>query len=304
MANSDSPSDMDPSGLTYFDYELNIPSQNILPISLRFHALADLLLDNNSLTSIVHEICSLWNISVLQAPAEDNGGRLELFVATSEHVQHPDFVDFVSATNASRLFVLHSNQFVFPHELPLRTWRFSVGYEVTGTSYFKFKLYKIDDGAISESEIAYIFSQDLMQTHNFGFFEGIMRLEGKIRLLVGTPDQLSNPLVIDGIRNYHKKLRTYTYNGQYRESNSGISDEEAAQILGSPTWWSEGLEEGADDDEVICAICLDSIERGVEVKALECKHVYHYACILRSTKRKAQCPLCRASYDYRTGQSE
>ncbi|GLJ13727.1 hypothetical protein SUGI_0219080 [Cryptomeria japonica] len=172
--------------------------------------------------------------------AEDNGGLLHLFVATSEHVQQPDFMDFVSATNATGIFVLRYNQL----------------------------------------------------------------LEGKIRLLVGTPDQLSNPLVIDGIRNFHKKLRTYTYHGQYRESSSGISDEEAAQILGSPTWWSEGLEEGADDDEVICAICLDSIERGVEVKALECKHVYHYACILRSTKRKAQCPLCRASYDYRTGQSE
>ncbi|GLJ13437.1 hypothetical protein SUGI_0212250 [Cryptomeria japonica] len=296
MANSD----MDPSGLTYFDYELNIPSQNILPISLRFHALADLLLDYNTLAPILHEISTLWNNSALQAVAEDNGGLLHLFVATSEHVQQPDFMDFVSATNATGIFVLRYNQLV----LPLRTWRFSVGYEVTGTSYFKFKLYTIDDGTISQSEIAHIFSQDLTQTHTFGFFQGIMQLEGEIRLLVGTPDQLSNPLVIDGIRNFYKKLRTYTYHGQYRESNSGINDEEAAQILGSPRWWSEGLEEGADDEEVICAICLDSIERGVEVKGLECKHVYHYACILRSTKRKAQCPLCRASYDYRTGQPE
>ncbi|GLJ13629.1 hypothetical protein SUGI_0216720 [Cryptomeria japonica] len=264
MANSD----MEPSGLTYFDYDLR-------------------------------------NTSVVQALAENNGGELELFVATNEHVQQPDFLDFVSATNARRIFVLGSNQLVFPYQLPLRTWRFSAGYEVTGSLDFKFKLRTIDDGTISDSEIAHIFSQDLMQTHSFGFFEGIMRLEGKIRLLVGTPDQLSNPLVIDGIRNsFHKKLRTYTYYGQYRESNSGMSDAEAAQILGSATLWSEGLEEGADDDEVICAICLDSIERGVEVKALECKHLYHYACILRSTKRKAQCPLCRASYDYRTGQSQ
>ncbi|GLJ13634.1 hypothetical protein SUGI_0216860 [Cryptomeria japonica] len=126
MANSD----MEPSGLTYFDYELNIPSQNILSISLRFHALAGLLLDNNTLTPILDEICSLRNTSVVQALAENNGGELELFVATNEHVQQPDFLDFVSATNARRIFVLGSNQLVFPYQLPLRTWRFSAGYEV------------------------------------------------------------------------------------------------------------------------------------------------------------------------------
>ncbi|GLJ13637.1 hypothetical protein SUGI_0216920 [Cryptomeria japonica] len=232
MADSHSPTDIDPSGLTYSDYELNFPSQNILSISLRFHTLADLLLDNNTIISILDRFSSLWNSSDLQALADDNGGQLEFFVATSEHVQQPDFMDFLRATNATRIFVLRFNQ-----------------------------------------------------------------LEGKIRLLVGTPDQLSNPLVIDGIRNFHKKLRAYTYHGQYRES-SGMKDEEAAEILGSPTSWIAGFEEA----EIDCAICLDSIERGVEVKALACKHVYHYACILRSTKRKQQCPLCRASYDYRQTQ--
>ncbi|GLJ13640.1 hypothetical protein SUGI_0216990 [Cryptomeria japonica] len=229
MADSHSPTDIDPSGLIYSDYELNFPSQNILSISLRLHTLVDLLLDNNTLISILDRFSSLWNSSDLQALGDDNGGQLEFFVATSEYVQQPDFMDFVRATNATRIFVLRFNQ-VFLDEFPLRTSRFRAGYEVTGSSYLKFKLYRIDDETISESEIGRIFSQDLMQTHNFGFFQAIMQLEGNIRLLVGTPDQLSNPLVIDGIRNFHKKLRAYTYHGQYRES-SGMSDEEAAVSL-------------------------------------------------------------------------
>ncbi|GLJ13623.1 hypothetical protein SUGI_0216610 [Cryptomeria japonica] len=116
------------------------------------------------------------------------------------------------------------------------------------------------------------------------------------------PDELplSHPWVIDRIRNFNINLRTYTYHGQYRESR-GMRDEEAAEILGSPTSWIEGLEEG---EQIDCPICLDSIQRGDQVKALACKHVYHYACILRSTKIKQQCPLCRASYDYREAQSE
>ena len=46
-----------------------------------------------------------------------------------------------------------------------------------------------------------------------------------------------------------------------------------------------------------CAICLDPIRAGDEIRALACKHEFHAACIdkwlLRSTA-KTSCPLCKS----------
>jgi hypothetical protein len=43
-----------------------------------------------------------------------------------------------------------------------------------------------------------------------------------------------------------------------------------------------------DDHE--CSICLEKIEKGVE---MNCKHQYHIHCITQWNLIKNQCPLCR-----------
>ncbi|GLJ34873.1 hypothetical protein SUGI_0702110 [Cryptomeria japonica] len=77
------------------------------------------------------------------------------------------------------------------------------------------------------------------------------------------------------------------------------TDEEAKEILGLP---SEGI---SCDHENVCAICLDPLEKCFgDMKELPCKHIFHYNCILRSTKIKNCCPMCRRKYDYRESQRE
>ncbi|GLJ21659.1 hypothetical protein SUGI_0403420 [Cryptomeria japonica] len=79
---------------------------------------------------------------------------------------------------------------------------------------------------------------------------------------------------------------------------AAISDEEAAEILGLP---SEGIN---CDPENLCAICVDPLQNSFgDMKELPCKHLYHYNCILKSTKIKNSCPMCREKYDSRERKS-
>ncbi|GLJ34869.1 hypothetical protein SUGI_0702060 [Cryptomeria japonica] len=79
---------------------------------------------------------------------------------------------------------------------------------------------------------------------------------------------------------------------------AAIGDEEAAEILGLAS------EEINCDVEDVCAICLDPLEKCYgDMKELPCKHIYHYKCILRSTKIKNRCPMCRDKYDCRERKS-
>uniref|UniRef100_A0A0C9QNI6 TSA: Wollemia nobilis Ref_Wollemi_Transcript_16381_716 transcribed RNA sequence n=1 Tax=Wollemia nobilis TaxID=56998 RepID=A0A0C9QNI6_9CONI len=86
------------------------------------------------------------------------------------------------------------------------------------------------------------------------------------------------------------------------------SEREASLILGAPTpshllkksYYSNG--EG-EREEYCCSICdegLDDPEEEQEKKQLGCLHVFHYKCILRWTKRRNTCPLCRRPFDYRS----
>ncbi|GLJ13635.1 hypothetical protein SUGI_0216880 [Cryptomeria japonica] len=261
---------------------------------IQFYSLGSLPLENNFLNPIFNGFLGPEENSDLQALTGDNGQQSEFFVVTNGH---PDFSDIFIATNQVRAVLLPTFDEELNDGLQVGISWFSAEFEGGGSLIFKFELCRVDDGTISDSVMGQIVSEELMQTEYFGNFEDRMRREGHIRFFVCTRDQLRNPLVVIFLQKLcisHANLPVYLYEAR----TPGMSDEEAAEILGSSMQWIEGSE-GAEID---CAICLDSIQRDEEVKALACKHVYHYACILRSTKRKQQCPICRASYDCRTGQ--
>ncbi|ETV69966.1 hypothetical protein, variant [Aphanomyces astaci] len=49
-----------------------------------------------------------------------------------------------------------------------------------------------------------------------------------------------------------------------------------------------------DDDDSMCAICLEPFERHVLVKMLPCRHEFHHPCIDPwLEKQSSQCPLCK-----------
>ena len=50
----------------------------------------------------------------------------------------------------------------------------------------------------------------------------------------------------------------------------------------------------------ICGICRDTLDFGLvdNIKVLECKHVFHRACVNSWLSRVLECPLCRSAVIY------
>ncbi|KAA8495598.1 E3 ubiquitin-protein ligase [Porphyridium purpureum] len=48
-----------------------------------------------------------------------------------------------------------------------------------------------------------------------------------------------------------------------------------------------------DEDEPMCAICIDNFEEGDQVRELECSHIYHKACIDPWLYQSSTCPVCK-----------
>lgn len=58
-------------------------------------------------------------------------------------------------------------------------------------------------------------------------------------------------------------------------------------------------DEGDDDEEPSCSICLCEYETGETVTKLPCNHIYHESCLTSWTENHVRCPLC--NYDLMTG---
>lgn len=50
---------------------------------------------------------------------------------------------------------------------------------------------------------------------------------------------------------------------------------------------------GDAGEDNVCAVCLESLEEGSEVRRLRCTHVFHPLCIELWTARSLICPTCR-----------
>lgn len=60
-------------------------------------------------------------------------------------------------------------------------------------------------------------------------------------------------------------------------------------ILGSEIHGEQKISNGGVGS---CAICLEDMEIGMQVRWLPCSHVFHSACIERWLRRKNSCPCC------------
>ena len=54
-----------------------------------------------------------------------------------------------------------------------------------------------------------------------------------------------------------------------------------------------------DEEPGTCAVCLDDLEEGVEVRKIPCNHMFHVPCLDKWLERSVTCPMCKA--DLRTG---
>ncbi|KAL3506402.1 hypothetical protein ACH5RR_031784 [Cinchona calisaya] len=50
-----------------------------------------------------------------------------------------------------------------------------------------------------------------------------------------------------------------------------------------------------ENDENVCAICLDEMVNAIDLRAMNCNHAFHGNCILNWLSRKLECPVCRYS---------
>jgi SUMO ligase MMS21 Smc5/6 complex component len=71
---------------------------------------------------------------------------------------------------------------------------------------------------------------------------------------------------------------------------------EILNLFASPSQNSENIEliEEIDiENDTICAICLDSIIRGIALPS--CNHIFHKDCILGWLRQASTCPYCRST---------
>ncbi|XP_019154306.1 PREDICTED: RING-H2 finger protein ATL64-like [Ipomoea nil] len=56
----------------------------------------------------------------------------------------------------------------------------------------------------------------------------------------------------------------------------------------------EIIKEEEEEEEVDCAVCLESFKVGDKCRLLKCNHCFHAQCIDSWLKNTAFCPICRA----------
>eukprot|EP00184_Porphyridium_aerugineum_P006606 CAMPEP_0184699488 /NCGR_PEP_ID=MMETSP0313-20130426/5744_1 /TAXON_ID=2792 /ORGANISM="Porphyridium aerugineum, Strain SAG 1380-2" /LENGTH=459 /DNA_ID=CAMNT_0027158591 /DNA_START=313 /DNA_END=1692 /DNA_ORIENTATION=- len=72
-----------------------------------------------------------------------------------------------------------------------------------------------------------------------------------------------------------------------RLTGQGLNADTSVTMVGTTQGSSE------EDDEPICAICLDGFQDGDLVRQLECNHLYHKTCIDPWLHQSSACPTCK-----------
>jgi hypothetical protein len=49
-----------------------------------------------------------------------------------------------------------------------------------------------------------------------------------------------------------------------------------------------------EDGDVICAICMATVENGDRIGNLQCRHLFHVDCLKQWLRKKNECPMCSA----------
>lgn len=103
-------------------------------------------------------------------------------------------------------------------------------------------------------------------------------------------------------REIMQHLQENTYNFNFKPEIMTIALNYFAERVerSSPAQVVDGLpdvinrvEDNAEGDEVICAICYEKFGNGETAKQLQCNHLYHSHCILSWFSHNISCPTCR-----------
>ena len=100
-------------------------------------------------------------------------------------------------------------------------------------------------------------------------------------------------MMYPGYDSYLDRMEEKMYNMAVQESINTykFSEKKPDQLLNiSKTLFTQ--EESGDD---ICVICQSEFVKDDEISSLQCKHTFHYDCIMECGKYKPECPICRES---------
>ena len=53
-----------------------------------------------------------------------------------------------------------------------------------------------------------------------------------------------------------------------------------------------------NDEVIMCVICLENLNVGVEATQLHCMHAFHPDCITKWAEISNECPICRTRHTY------
>lgn len=81
-----------------------------------------------------------------------------------------------------------------------------------------------------------------------------------------------------------------------RGLNMGLNQELIEQHTTQSKYLAADVAEKEEDREK-CTICLVNFEVDIEVRKLNCKHLFHMNCVDTWLKCNKKCPMCRISCD-------
>ena len=80
---------------------------------------------------------------------------------------------------------------------------------------------------------------------------------------------------------------------RFEENSANRPSTAQSSVKNGSTHKRSSKKELKEDNSKVCNICLDQLKSGVQVKMLQCAHIFHAGCINNWLKQKQKCPTCR-----------